>query len=65
MTGNSFQIKASFLFVERILEAAFVTFLRLFLNGQNIADWFRQKYQEVKQTKEQRFRPIVTPNNKK
>lgn len=30
---------------------------RLYINGQNILDWFKQKYQEVKQT----IRPHIRP----
>lgn len=32
--------------------------LRLSLNGQNILDWFRQKYQELKQTARPHIKPI-------
>lgn len=36
--------------------------LRLSLNGQDILDWFRQKFQELKRNVEQKFRPRVAQN---
>ncbi|MDR0431568.1 MAG: hypothetical protein LBH58_14000 [Tannerellaceae bacterium] len=34
---------------------------RFSLNGQNILDWFRQKYQEVKQIIKPPIKPPVKP----
>ena len=38
---------------------------RLSLNGQNILDWFKQKYQEVKQTAGYYRRPSIKPEDGK
>lgn len=34
---------------------------RLSLNGQNILDWFKQKYQEIKQVIKPHIRPTIKP----
>lgn len=38
--------------------------LRLSLNGQNILEWFRQKYQELKQVVKPHIRPVPPIQNK-
>lgn len=38
--------------------------LKLSINGQNIIDWFKQKYQELKQAIKLRIKPIQ-PEQKK
>lgn len=35
--------------------------LKLFVNGQNIFDWFKQKYQELKQSTKPYIRPVNKP----
>ncbi|MDR1631804.1 MAG: hypothetical protein LBR97_02810 [Dysgonamonadaceae bacterium] len=35
--------------------------LHLSINGQNIADWFKQKYQELKQSLRPHIKPLVKP----
>jgi hypothetical protein len=35
--------------------------LFLYLNEQNITDWFKQKYQEVKQATNYQRKPIIKP----
>jgi len=37
---------------------------RLSLNGQNIIDWFKQKYQEVRQTTRPHIKPQESGKNK-
>jgi hypothetical protein len=39
--------------------------LRLSLNGQNIIDWFKQKYQELKQVTSYYKRPSIKPGESK
>ena len=39
--------------------------LRLSLNGQNIIDWFKQKYQELKQAVKPHIKPPAKPEMEK